>query len=151
MGALFGKPSSGSSSSYNVNNELLKSSLGGTLGAAGDATSMLKSLFSGDTGGFDAFKNSGGYKAAMQGGTDAIIGNQAAKGMFQSGATGKALTRFGQGLGDSYLQNYIQNLTGYGNLGLGAGGVLASSGQTSNSSQQGGKKGLLGGVLGGIL
>lgn len=151
MGFLTGKEATKSSNSYNTNNGLLTSSLGGALGNVGDASSMMKGLFSGDTSAFDAFKNSAGYKSAMQGGTDAIAGNQAAKGMFQSGATGKALEKYGQGLGDSYLQNYIGNLKDYGNMGIGAAGVLSDSGKVANSQENGGKKGMLGSIVGGLL
>lgn len=157
MGALFGKAATKESTSQNVNNGLLTNSLGGATGYVGQAGDAIKGMLGigGDpaaqAGAFNQFKNSTGFQSAMDAGTQAIGNSQAAKGMFQSGATGKKLASFGQGLGQQYLGSYMDKLFNLGQMGIGAGGILAQSGQTSQASEQGGKKGLLGSIVGKVL
>lgn len=157
MGFLTGKPGESSSSSTNVNRDLINKTFSGAAGSTGRATGMLEGLLGigGDPAAagaaFDQFKDSTGFSHLMKAGQQAITSNQAAKGLFASGATGKALTKFGTGLGDTYLKDYMSQLQGVGQLGLGAGGLITSAGQTSQSKQKEGKKGLLGSVVGGIL
>jgi hypothetical protein len=47
-----------------------------------------------------------------------------------------------QGLGSTYLNQYMSNLLDFSKLGLGAGGVLASSGAYSKGSGSGAKPGI---------
>src|SRR5579872_7284050 len=60
-------------------------------------------------------QNLPGYQFQMQQGTQAVDRNLAAQGLLQSGAAGKALQTFGQGLAANYAQQYtggLQSLAG---------------------------------------
>ncbi len=53
-----------------------------------------------------------GYQFQMQSGTQAVDQNLAARGLLKSGAAGKALTQYGQGLGQQYGNQYAAGLMG---------------------------------------
>jgi len=62
-------------------------------------------------------QNLPGYQFQMNQGTQAVDRNLAAQGLLQSGAAGKALTQYGQGLAQNYAQQYVgglQSLAGEG-------------------------------------
>lgn len=151
MGGLFGG-SKQSSTSSNLNNTALTSALMPSVGGVGDSYNAIKALLSGDTSGFNAFKNAAGYNFAAKQGTQGVLGSGAARGLLRSGATGKGLVSFGQGLANQYLDNYLSKLMGMGQLGLGAAGVLSDSGRvsTQKSSSKNGLGGLVGGLASGI-
>lgn len=158
MGAIFGSPSHGTSTSGNVNNASLNSALGSTVGGTGAANSAMAGMLG--VGGnpaaqakaFDQYKNSTGYNSTLQAGSQAITGNNASKGLLSSGATAKALSNFGQNTNQQYYNNYLNQLLGLGNQGIAAGGVLADSGKTSSQSETGAKPGLFGsGGVGSLL
>lgn len=151
MSGLFGG-SKQQSLSQNVNNPMLTGALSGALGGVGDSYNAIKALLGGDNSGFNRYKDAAGYNFAAQQGSQGVLANGAARGLLRSGATGKGLVSFGQKLSDQYLDSYLQRLTGMGQLGLGAGQILASSGQRSESSGKSkpGLGGFLGGILGGI-
>lgn len=92
---------------------------------------------------FDKYKQDAGYNFMLDSGSKAITNNSASKGILNSGATLKALSDYGQNTGTSFFNNYLDKLSGLGQQGLGAGGLIASTGQksvgsgTSNSSSQG--------------
>lgn len=78
-----------------------------------------------------AFRNylgSSGYNFRLNEGLRAITGNQAASGLLNSGATLKALNKYGQELASSEFQNYLGQLGGLSASGLGAAGQLAQGG-----------------------
>lgn len=85
------------------------------------------------TNGYNNYLNSTGYKFQMGQGTDAITGSAAARGILNSGSTGKALTSFGQGLAGSTFNNYLGHLSGVGQAGQ------TSLGQVSTAGTQGGQ------------
>lgn len=99
--------------------------------------------------------NSAGFNFLLDKGKNDIYSSQAAKGMFQSGATGEALEEMRHNLASTYLDKYMSQVLDYSKLGLGAAGTLAGAGNYSNSSgsgsstssgsgtNQGGKTGLL--------
>ncbi len=151
MSGIFGGKKE-SSKSYNVNNQMLTNSLGGTTGAVGESYNTIKALLGGDYSGFNRYKDAAGYNFAAQQGSQGVLANGAARGLLRSGSTGKGLVSFGQKLSDQYLDSYLQRLNGMGQLGLGAAGVLANTGQVSESKSKSkpGIAGLLGGLLGGI-
>lgn len=140
VSSIFGgssKKSQSTSQSGNYNNSLITNALSPALGyvtSGGNALSALLGL-GGNTeaqnAAFQNYKNSTGYQAALQGGTDAITNAQFAKGLGNSGATLKALTKYGTGLADQYSQNYISNLLGLAGVGTGAGQLIGSAGQYS--------------------
>lgn len=144
---LFGSPAKSSASSGNVNNDMLKSSLGGAVGGAGTATDLMTALLNGSTTGVDAYAKSGGMDFLMKQGQQAITSSKAASGLLNSGSYGTELAKFGQGLASTYLDQYMNHVNQLGQLGIGAGGVLADSGRTSTETSKGAKKGIAGTLL----
>lgn len=74
-----------------------------------------------------------GYQFQMQQGTQAINQNLAAQGLLQSGAAGKELAQYGQGLASNYAGQYVnglQSLAGLGQSSTQASGQLGQ--QTAN-------------------
>ena len=102
-------------------------------------------LASGDVGpsnieatGLNNWANSGGINFILDQGQKAISGASAGNGVFNSGATGKALVNYGQQLGNTFLNNYMGHLTNLGQLGLGAASGLSNAGGVNISQSQGG-------------
>lgn len=81
--------------------------------------------------GFQKFLESSGFGTILDTGSRAITGNAASQGWLNSGATGKRLTEFGQDLGRSSVSDYIQNLFNLQKGGLGAGQLVAGTGNYS--------------------
>jgi hypothetical protein len=84
--------------------------------------------------GFDAFRNSTGYDFRLNEGSRAITNSQAARGMLNSGATLKGLTRFGQNIASDEFNNYLNSLLGQQSLGANA--ASAQAGVANNFSSQ---------------
>lgn len=78
-------------------------------------------------------QNQPGYQFQFGQGQQALERSAAARGLLTSGATGKALTRYGQGFASNYLQNYIGNLQGLAGLGENA------AAQTGNAATETGR------------
>lgn len=101
----------------------------------------------------EQFTNSAGMNFLRDQGIKTINADKSAKGLLQSGSTGVALEKFGQGLASTYLNQYMQNLFEQQRIQLGAGGLLASAGQyskgtgTSSGSSNQGKHGLIPDIL----
>ena len=98
--------------------------------AGGVATQgILGGLGFGDTGETDAafqnFLRSTGFRSQLAAGSEAITGNQAARGLLNSGATLKRLTRFGQDLGQQGFTNFLGQLGNVAGRGLTAAGGQA--------------------------
>lgn len=99
--------------------------------AATDATSQLlgtEPMKAGTQSGYNNYLNSTGYNFQRTQGSQAITGNAASRGLLNSGATGKALTQYGQNIGGSYFNNYLTQLGDQANRGLQASGQIASAG-----------------------
>lgn len=141
---LFGAPSKQSSSSSNVNNSMLSGSLGGALGGASKANSLMSTMLDGGPGGY---ADSGGMKFLLNQGTDAVNSNMASRGLLNSGADMKGLEDYRSGLASTYLDQYMNHVNQMGQLGLGAGGVLADSGRVSSEKETGAKKGIAGSLM----
>lgn len=94
--------------------------------------------------GLENWADSAGMNFILDQGQQAISGASAANGVFNSGATGKALVEYGQNLGKTYLNDYINNLFGLAKVGLGSASALGSAGGVSvnQSSGGGGSSGL---------
>lgn len=96
--------------------------------AGGNALSLYGGLL--NVPGFDSvdptatLRATPGYDWQMSQGVNALDRSAAARGMLGSGAQGKALTKFGQGLGDQTYNNYLNRLQG-----------LVSSGQNAAALQ----------------
>jgi hypothetical protein len=113
-----------------------------------------------------------GYQFQMGQGVQALDRSAASKGLLNSGAQGKALTAYGQGLGSSYLQNYVGGLGDIARMGQASAGQQAAVGMNTanqmganylsygnaaaagtmgvNSAIQGGLQGLYGAYGGGF-
>lgn len=142
---IFGGKKSKSSSS-DLAYPGLQSQLGSTVDYTKQGGDAISALLGGDASGFDAYKKATGFDFQGEQGSRGITGNMAARGLLRSGATGKSLMKFGEGLQDSYAQNYINDLLGFGKLGLGSAGVLSDAGKVS-SGKASDKPGI-GGFLG---
>lgn len=81
----------------------------------------------------NTFANSAGMNFILDQGQKALSGASAANGTFNSGATGKALTQYGQNLGSTYLNDYMNHLLDYAKLGLGGASALTGAGNVSQS------------------
>lgn len=86
--------------------------------------------------GYQNFLNSTGYQHQFSQGQEAITTSNAARGLLNSGETLKRLTTFGQGLAAQSFQNYLANVAGVANLGLGAAGTISGAGGFSQSRGQ---------------
>jgi hypothetical protein len=148
--ALFGKkPKPESSEAGNLNNNLIKNAFGGMMGygsQGGDAIAALLGL-SGEgaqTAGLDKWANSGGMDFLMKNMAKGVTSTKAAQGLLQSGSYGTALQDRAYGLSSTYLNQYMDQLMGLSKLGLGAGGLIAQTGQYSKGTgAQQGKAGIL--------
>lgn len=159
MGFLKPKQAKSKSSSYNVNNDLIKSTYGGMMSAGTGATNYLSSLLTGtgDVGaanaGYDNYLQKAGYAPAMRQLSQQITGQGAASGLLNSGATAKALQTRGAELNQGFYNNYLQQLAGLSGLGLQAGGLVTNAGQKSESTSKGGGPSTFGSIastVGGI-
>ncbi len=79
------------------------------------------------------YQNSPGYDFRFQQGQRALEASRAAGGNLNSGATGKALLEYGQGIGSAEYQNYLGNLYNQ----LGAVGTQIGGVQAGQQSAQG--------------
>lgn len=155
MSAIFGgSKSKQSSSSSNQAYPYLQQAYGGQVSNGTTANNSLLSLLTGGAGSQDAFnnyKNSAGYRSTLDAGSHAITDNAASRGLLNSGATGKALTNYGQNLNQQYYNNYLNQLLGVSQQGLAAGGLIGGAGSTSSSTGSSSSKPGIGGFLGALL
>lgn len=143
MGALFGKKAKQTSTSENVNNQYIKDTFSPLTGYAGTGAEMLAGLLGGDASGFNAYKGATGFDQLVQEGSRGITGNAAAGGLLRSGGTGKAIANYGNMMQNQYANDYLNRALNLAGLGMNAGQLIASTGQTSQSKSTGPKKGLL--------
>lgn len=68
----------------------------------------------------DAYRNTPGYQAGLQGGIDAVGNSASARSMTNSGRTLKDLMRFGSDYEDQRVGNYMTKLGGLAGSGMGA-------------------------------
>lgn len=151
MGGLTDKPAT--SNQTNVNNPMLTDAFKPALGYVTGGGNMLGSLLglngpNAQTGSLTNFANSAGMGFLRDQGNQQITSSQASRGLLDSGATGKALVKYGEGLGSTYLNQYMSNLKDYAGIGLGAGNILAQSGVEKHD--KGAKKGILSTISGNI-
>lgn len=85
---------------------------------------------------FKNFRDSTGYNFQVSEGEKAITGNQALKGLLNSGSTMKALTGYRQNLANSSFNDYLQNIQGLTNSGLQAGALISGAGDRSIGESQ---------------
>lgn len=133
MSSIFGGSKSKSSSSNQAYGNILQN-YGGLEGTASTGVNALNSLLSGNSSGFDAYKNATGFNAAALTGSQGITGNAAASGLLRSGSTGKALQSYGDNIQNQYASQYINNLMNQANLGFQAGSLISGAGNTASGS-----------------
>ncbi|RYF06340.1 MAG: hypothetical protein EOO77_27040 [Oxalobacteraceae bacterium] len=92
----------------------------GLLGIGGDPAAASKA--------WGAFRDSTGYQQQLMEGQNAIYGNNAARGTFQSGATAKALAEYSGGLADRSAQQYLGNLMNVSSQGQAAQAAILGQG-----------------------
>jgi hypothetical protein len=129
MSGLFGKKSK--ERSTNVNRGMINDAFGGVMGATGDSVNALQALLGGDATGFRRFTDAIDLSGQAEYGSRGITGNAAARGLLRSGSTGRALVDYEQMLENQAANQYMQSLLGVGQLGLGAGGLVADVGRES--------------------
>lgn len=143
---LFKKPKPATQTSESGNHawDAISGSMTPALGYVTQGGNMLANLLGvgsggsgAQTGALENFANSGGMQFLRDQGNNQIDSNQSAKGLLKSGSTLKALDKYGQGLGSTYLSQYMDKLLGLSNLGLGAGGLMAQAGQWSKGTGTG--------------
>lgn len=164
VGSLIGGNKAASAANQGFN--YLKGSPVGTQympegGAANSATADLLGVGGDPAKAKEAFNNylgSTGYNFQLQQGQAAVNSNNASKGLLNSGATLKALTRFGQNLGSSAFNNYLTQLSGLATRGLQAGSVIGQAGTAGGATAAnataggiGGAAGFLGNALGSLF
>lgn len=145
---IFGAKSKEKSESGNLNNDLLTGAMSPALGYLTGGGNLLGNMLGvggapAQTDALNNYAKSGGMDFLMQQGQKAITSSKAASGLLNSGSYGTALEKYGQGLASTYLNQYMSQLLDFSKLGLGAGGILASSGAYSKGSGTGPKEGLL--------
>lgn len=77
---------------------------------------------------FGNYLGSTGYNFIKQQGTSAITGNAASRGILNSGATAKALQRYGTGLASTTFNDYLNHLSGMTGQGVQAAGSIGAAG-----------------------
>lgn len=85
-------------------------------------------------GPFSAFYNSPDYQLAFNEGTQALEGSAAARGGLLSGATGRALTEYGQDRATSTFGNYRNSINNIAGLGQQAASATSQAGQNYSSA-----------------
>lgn len=100
--------------------------ISGLLGVGGDPNAASKA--------FQNYLGSTGYGFQLKSGSDALTGSAAASHLLDSGATGKALTQFGQNIGAGYFQNYLEGLRSLSGAGLTAGSAIGGAGSQGGAT-----------------
>ncbi len=84
---------------------------------------------------FAKFRTDPGYQFAFDEGSKALQNSAAARGILNSGATAKALTRYGQGVADQQYGNYFNRLQSLAGIGQSATNQTANYGAQSANAQ----------------
>lgn len=151
LGTLFGSGSKSSSSSDNQAYPWIKDTYAPMAQNGVGANNILSGLLTGDDdefdAGYDRFRESAGYRNVLDTAMRGLSGSAGSRGMLRSGSTLKALQDRAAGIGDQYFTNYLGQLSGLAGQGLNAGQLVAGAGQRSQSSEQGAKGGIFGGLL----
>lgn len=140
LGALFGgsKQKNSSESGNNAYGFLS----GALQPAVGTGVNALNTLSSGVGGSFEDYMKNSGFGTALSERLKGITGGGAARGLLNSGATGRAMA-LGEGdLRSKYYDNWLSGLGKVSELGIsGAGGLMANAGAYSKGSGKGSSQG----------
>lgn len=130
LGSLFGG-SKQSSEQGNKAYPYLQGALSGAIGTVNNSFNRLNDELS---GGFEGYKDKAGFDSAMLDTMRGVTGASAARGVLNSGMTGRAYQREGTKLSSSFYNNYLDRLKDGGAMGLQAASILAGAGQYGKSS-----------------
>jgi len=83
---------------------------------------------------YEALKGYPGYQFSFDEGMRALNQSGAARGLLNSGATIQNATKFGQGMAQSVLGDYLNRLTGVATLGENAGSMTGSAGVATGAN-----------------
>ncbi len=125
--------STSESGSYNKAYDALKEQFSPVAGQTQDSVSGIRALLSGDPTGFNAYKQATGFNGQMTQGRQGLTADAADAGNLRSGNFGRRLAQFATGLQNQFAGQYLDRLTGLGQLGISAGNLLSGAGQTSYS------------------
>ena len=106
----------------------------------GDAAALRASLLGlgGDPAAGQAalaqFRNGTGFQDQLRRGSEAITGNEATKGLLESGGTLEGQTAFGQNLAAGSFQDFLRNLMQESGQGLNAAGAVGSAGSVAGGT-----------------
>lgn len=139
LGALFGgSKSKSSSTSGNNAYDFLSKALQPSVGVG---TNALNTMGSAVGGSFNDYLDNAGFGTALSQRLKGITGAGAARGLLNSGATGRAAA-LGEGdLRSQYFGNWLNSLGQVSQLGNQAGGLLASAGAYSKGNSKGSSQG----------
>jgi hypothetical protein len=125
----------------------LKDTYGGQAQQGTGATNQIAALLGlgGDqnaaNGAYNQFRNSSGYQNIFNEAMRGVTNSAAGRGLFGSGATGRALQTNAGNLANQSFGNYLSQLSGLSGLGLQAGGLIGQAGSQSTGEKK--KGGLL--------
>jgi hypothetical protein len=141
--------SQSTSQSGNQSYDYLKNALGSTVSSGVNSASTYADAINGGSGADASYKKyqaSTGFQDQLQQGSNAVSGQYAAKGALNSGATLKALTKYGSNLAQQNYSNYLGNLATSAGLGNSAANTISGAGQYSNSQSTSSSSGTSGSV-----
>lgn len=151
MSSIFGgSKQTSTSTSGNQAYNYIRDTYSPIAGSAMGNLTRIQDLLSGDATGLNRYKQATGFDQLLNMGSRGITGNAAASGLLRSGSTGKALANYGNTMQNQFANSYLQNLSGLAGMGLQAGNLISSAGNTSTSNSSGGSTPGLGGSLGGL-
>lgn len=130
LSALFGGSKSESTSNNKAFDTLSDALTPAITSGVGNMNALNEEL----SGGFEGYKKNAGFDTVLGEGLRGITGVNAAKGILNSGMTGKAYQRYGMGLTGSFYDNFLNKLKEASGLGLGAAQTLAGAGQEGTST-----------------
>lgn len=122
------------------------------IGQGTNATNALGGILTGNTAEhnqmLDNYWKSSGGDFLLNQGLDGLMSRYSGMGLRQSGAAMKGMEDYRQGLASTKLDNYLGQLRGLSQLGLGAGGLITQAGQWSKGSSKNSEG--LGGLIGSL-
>jgi hypothetical protein len=115
-----------------------------------------RALQLGLAGGYDKYRENTGADFWEQLGLRKTAGGFSGRGLYNTGATMKALTNYGTGIQSASYNDYLAQQAKLAELGIGGGNLVAGAGQVSNSQSQGtsvskqsnGMGGFIGNIIG---
>lgn len=107
--------------------------LAALLGLGGDSNAATKA--------FNTFRNSSGYQNIFNEAMRGITNSAAGRGLFGSGATGRALQTNAGNLAQQSFGNYLSQLSGLSGIGLQSGNLIGGAGSQNTGATK--KAGLL--------